>query len=90
MSPRTPTPRQIHHYDQVHAERTTELDALILTNRDLRRENRPEIVAACTAHYGLRELTHGTCAELLACAIERLAEFPKAVAACEQRETMPQ
>jgi hypothetical protein len=72
----TPTAAQIHHYDQAHARRTIELDALIIANREMRSTHHRESIVAATAHH-LRDSNTEALAELLACAVERLAEQPE-------------
>lgn len=71
-----PTAAQIHHYDQAHARRAVELDALIIANREMRSTHHRESIVAATAHH-LRDAEKDALAELLACAVERLAAQPE-------------
>lgn len=70
------TPDQLAAYDQLLAGRAAQLDDLIDVCRELRATRPQEIVTAGTAHYLRHDLTPTLCAELLACAIDRLAHHP--------------
>ena len=86
----TRTAAQIHHYDQRHAMRNLQLDALILAYRDTIADGRrAEAAVAAVAHY----LMKGTAldrAEILACAVERLARCRKNVPDDTGDEIMPE
>lgn len=87
----TPTAAQIHHYDQVHAQLSATLDAMVLANADMRTDGKPrEAVAAATAHFLLHDVSRATCAELCAIAIERLTEGPETILDDPPQEIMPQ
>ncbi len=69
------TAGQIHQYDQAHAERTRQLDILTAMLADSRAV-RPDTCAVIglAAHLVAVYEQH-ECAEMLACAIERLARI---------------
>jgi hypothetical protein len=69
-----PTPTQIHQYDQAHALRTDELDALITATRaTMTSGRRRDMVIGGVASYLHEQFPHDACAEILACALERFA-----------------
>lgn len=65
---------RIHRFDQAHAACNTQLERLIYATQEaLIRFRRDNAVRGVVAHLYEHE-THVACAELLACALERLAE----------------
>jgi hypothetical protein len=68
-----PTAKAIHEYDQAHTRRNKELDKLIYATVEAMRGYRREIAVAGVALYLHDELSHKACAELLSCALERIA-----------------
>jgi len=67
------TPSQIHQYDQGHATRSHQIDTLVDALRTSAATCRPECAVIGIAHYLAEEIDIGTCSELLACALERIA-----------------
>jgi hypothetical protein len=76
MNPTPPSALQIHHYDQAHTRRAKELDNLIRATREAGKAHKPEIAISGVALYLRDEMSHTACAEVLACALERLAATP--------------
>ena len=67
------TPDEIHRYDQVHAYRNGQIDAFIGAIRGSLDECPAECTVVSLASHLAEERDPGECAELLACALERLA-----------------
>jgi hypothetical protein len=69
-----PTPQAIHNFDEAHTMRNRQLDDLIQSAVEARKDYRRDITVAGVAHYLNEKCTHKAVAELLSCAIERLIE----------------
>ena len=70
-----PTPAQIFEYDQARAARTDELAALILATGETLQTHRRETTIGGLATYLHEQTSHEACAELLALALERMADM---------------
>lgn len=68
-----PDAKTVADYDQAHTRRNRELDNFIGATRTALETHSKEIAVAGVALYLRDETSHKACAEVLACALERLA-----------------